>query len=173
MNLKREEDAFILSTGKTNPTYRVAKRRKLLNEDLGAQGSRNAQPVQTNEAVKFCADMLAHPTEYTSVITRSQHSLVLCMTFAALSHHTYEQLWAHVDATQARPKPALTPLLNIYPWMRFLPNWIPGCNFYEIGEKYHQTDKALWTGVISDVREGLVSQALIGHFRIAIAEVTV
>lgn len=48
----------------------VAKRRKLLNEDMGAQGCRSAQPVQLEEARKFAADLLHRPTEYLDCITQ-------------------------------------------------------------------------------------------------------
>lgn len=73
---------------------------------------------------------------------------------------TPEQLWQHIQVTQSRPKPSLTPLLLLYPWLRHLPQWFPGANFREMGERYHRDDKKVWMSMLSDVRKDIVSGVL-------------
>lgn len=132
---------------------RVARRRKLLNEDLGAQGSRLVQHIQQEEARKFAADLIKRPTEYLNAITESQRSLVLAMTCQQTTTLSRDELYAHIHRTQTRPKPSLTPLLSIWPSLRFLPQWVPGANFREMGSVYHKEDKRVWTGIVEDVRK--------------------
>ena len=144
--------------GRTYMNNSVSRRRKLLNEDLGAQGCRSMQPVQQHEAAKFCLDLLEHPLDHSKAIKRSQNSLVLRMTYAMATSLTPQQIWAHVEWTQARPKPGMVPFLAIYPWMRHLPGWLPGCNFKAVGNDYFARDRRVWRTLLADVQSHLVGQ---------------
>ena len=135
----------------------MARRRKLLNEDLGAQGSRLVQHIQQEEARKFAADLVKRPEEYLDAITQSQRSLVIAMTCEQTTTLTREQLYEHIHRTQTRVKPSLTPFLQIWPGLRHLPQWVPGANFREVGLKYHEEDKKVWLDVVDDVRRSLAA----------------
>lgn len=143
-------------------TTSVARLRKLLNEDLGAQGARLASHIQQEEARKFAADLVKRPTEYLDAITESQRSLVLAMTCQQTNTLTREQLYEHIHRTQTRARPNLVPFLSIWPNLRFLPQWVPGANFKEVGLKYHEEDRKVWTSIVEDVRK-MMAQGTAKH----------
>lgn len=91
------------------------------------------------------------------ILSRSQHNLVTRMTCSTTKTLTLKQLWAHIEGAEARPRPALVPFLTIWPSLRFLPSWIPGANFYAVGNKYHQEDKKVWTSIVNDVRSEMAA----------------
>jgi hypothetical protein len=67
-----------------------------------------------------------------------------------------DQLWAHVHNVQTRAKPALHPLLLVYPALRYLPDWFPGAGFWKIGRRYHEEDSKIWQDLVEDVGQQMV-----------------
>lgn len=111
------------------------------------------QPIQQEEARRFVARLLRKPDAYLEAIDASQKALVLRMTCSSTKSLSAEALWKHIAQRQRRPQPDLSPLLRIWPVLRYLPSWFPGANFREMGEQYHAEDSKVWLDLLGDVKQ--------------------
>ena len=115
------------------------------------------QIVQQEEARRFVARLLRKPDAYLEAIDASQKALVLRMTCSSTKSLSAEALWKHIAQRQRRPQPDLAPILRIWPVLRYLPNWFPGANFREMGERYHVEDSKVWLDLLGDVKKEVSS----------------
>jgi hypothetical protein len=176
-NIHGNDDAYVCHVWPTPPSCntrrRVTRRRKLLNEHFSRTAAVKCQDIQTDEARALVASLLREPTEYIKCIKRwarinmpclweltkqrsGAQSLVLRLTYSKAITTPAAEVWAHAQHTFVRPEPTITPFLNIWPWLKHWPAWLPGGGFRKLAQDYYRADSSMWTSLFDDVKADIV-----------------
>jgi hypothetical protein len=51
------------------------------------------------------------------------------------------------------------PLLERFPWLRYMPSWFPGCSFKKLANECRKTTEEIYTTLYNMVLDNLVSSS--------------
>ncbi|KAF9067309.1 cytochrome P450 1 [Rhodocollybia butyracea] len=114
--------------------------RRLFQQNFRQSASRRFHPIQYKEISQYLRDLTAVPEEF------MQHtmSLSLNLIYSSLygldiaSDDPISQKALEAAALIGRALSEPFPGVELFPWLRFMPSWFPGCGFQQIANKCDQ-----------------------------------
>lgn len=83
--------------------------------------------------------------------------MTMTMFCGDVAQTTWQRVWDHEALMATRMRPAIAPLLDIFPWLLKLPNsWLPG-KVVENSEAYYRDNHDFWQCILKDVEDQMVS----------------
>ncbi|PAV19382.1 cytochrome P450 [Pyrrhoderma noxium] len=112
--------------------------RRLLQQYLNMRAVVAFQPHQAKAAANLLIDLAEEPVNFPDKIKRFSASAVLCSTYGYYVLPKDDPLIAlntHSEGTIIRPGPPGSTLVDLFPFLQYLPSFFPGAKFKKMAEQ--------------------------------------
>ncbi|KAI0057368.1 cytochrome P450 [Artomyces pyxidatus] len=143
---------------------RIREYRKLIGRVIGTKGAMvKFYPAEDFQATMFLKRVLDHPDMLDAATRKTAGAMILDITYGyKIVEEGSDPLVDLADTALAQFSIATTTgafLVDLLPWLKYVPSWMPGANFKRIAAKYKKTCDEIGEIPLAWVKEQMANGA--------------
>jgi cytochrome P450 len=110
--------------------------------------------VQQEEALRMVRDLCREPAKYRAWLERFSGGVVMRLAYGVRLETGEEEVLRRIVQVNHNLERIGSPgayLVDTFPWMMWLPAWLPGCGWKREGRRLHREEYGLFKGLVEDV----------------------
>ncbi|CZR61304.1 related to cytochrome p450 [Phialocephala subalpina] len=135
--------------------------RKLMHHLTMASAATSYQSVQEEESLRVLRDLMREPGEYERWFERYAAGLMMRLVFGKKvitgKERVLERIFKVVHNVERVASPGAY-LVDVLPWLMWIPSWFPGAGFKREGYRLHAEELDLFRGLQNDVRKEIAGR---------------
>ncbi|KAF5343052.1 hypothetical protein D9758_011136 [Tetrapyrgos nigripes] len=136
--------------------------RKATHAGLGPKALSSYHPIEEREARIYLKEVSNNPKDFRNSVKRYTAAVILATMYGhTVTTFDSDKYVKSIFASAARFAGSLAPgefLVDVFPWLRYIPSWVPGAGWKKKAAEWAEDDYNLFTTMREDARVNAAKQ---------------
>ncbi|PPQ89805.1 hypothetical protein CVT25_007410 [Psilocybe cyanescens] len=130
----------VFMTSFSDPRYKVM--RRLLQQGLNSRASKSYRPIQMQETLVLLQGLADNPRDFAAHIRRNAVAVIMKVAYGYQVSSNDDQMVSTLEEAFRIHATLIVPgkyWVELFPMLRFLPEWMPGAGFRRVAREFGKT----------------------------------